>query len=276
MALASYKRRRNKKPTNINQSSGFAKRLACTHLISARKGDSVHDAISRETHILDGAATWQATPYGMGIDIAADNDAITFENTIPINQSNGAWFSVFMHYDIDSWEGANSGILRTATNGIDFFIRDNTQNRLWIRWGGTNVLRPSSGQTLDTGEHTLTISMRNNSGGSPLGEYKVYIDGILEYSGTHSLNAGSDEFIRYGWQSTVSERMDGRTFTLAFFDEEISNGEAKLLHRTKGGVLFEPKTQYISLEEGVPPSGAVMNQLQGSNVGADLFNGTIQ
>jgi len=40
--------------------------------------------------------------------------------------------------------------------------------------------------------------------------------------------------------------------------------------------LFQPRTQYIDLTAVAAPSGGIINQLQGSNMGADLFNGALQ
>ena len=52
-----------------------------------------------------------------------------------------------------------------------------------------------------------------------------------------------------------------------------------------GGVVVETGTDTILIpgvgtvtetQAAAPPAGAVMNQLQSSNVGADLYNGTLQ
>jgi len=248
---------RTKKPAEIVGASQLARDLGCTHLISAKKGSTgIYDAITRETHSLDGAASWQVTPYERGVDIAATGDEITFQNAIYSDTSNGAWFSLFIHYDIDSWEGANSGFLRSLSSGggVDIILRNGTNGRPWIRWSGIDIAKPTTGQTLDVGEHTIIFCVKNNSGGSPLGEYRIYIDGVLTHSGTHSANASSQGFFQYGWQSVIGERIDGRTFTLAFFDRGISKGQARTLHETRGGVLFESRTQLLPLTVGVAPT----------------------
>lgn len=43
---------------------------------------------------------------------------------------------------------------------------------------------------------------------------------------------------------------------------------------------LEPPKKHLTLSvvlypADIPPAGAIMNQLQGSNLGADLFNGTL-
>jgi len=246
---------RTKKPDEIAGASQFARDLGCTHLISAKKGSTgIYDAIIRETHSLDGAASWKLTPYERGVDIASDGDEITFQNPVAVSAADSSWHGVFIHYDIDSWNGANSGFLRSRSdvNGNNFIIRSNTNNRPWIRWNGTDIAKPTTGQTLDTGEHTVLFLVKNAISALN-GEYKIFIDGALAYSGAHTKNANTEDWYQYGWQSNASERIDGRTFTLAFFDRGISKGQAKLLHETRGGVLFEPRTQLLPLTVGVAP-----------------------
>ena len=45
--------------------------------------------------------------------------------------------------------------------------------------------------------------------------------------------------------------------------------------RNSGKVVLIPGSGFYKEKEAVAPTGAIMNQIQNNNVGADLYNGTI-
>ena len=57
--------------------------------------------------------------------------------------------------------------------------------------------------------------------------------------------------------------------------EFLIPGGGTLSEDTTSAEYLLPGGGTISVEVAVPPTGAIMNQLQGPNLGADLFNGTL-
>lgn len=58
-------------------------------------------------------------------------------------------------------------------------------------------------------------------------------------------------------------------------DTWLIPGGPALQENEDGAVWLVPGTVVVQEAEAAPPVGAIMNQFQGANLGADLFNGTL-
>lgn len=84
----------------------------------------------------------------------------------------------------------------------------------------------------------------------------------------------STEELRIGKREDGSTYLNGAVNFIALFDRELSFFETEQI-RKNPYQLLQPITQYIPAFIPAVGGASIMNQLQGSNMGADLYNGTI-
>ena len=104
---------------------------------------------------------------------------------------------------------------------------------------------------------------------------KIFIDGIEEASG----NAGNITWNNWQWQinndggaPTSLNPINGSIDSVRIYNRALSAEEIAWSYR-EPYVMFEPSFNPALLYSAAPPVGAIMNQFQRANIGADLYNG---
>ena len=111
---------------------------------------------------------------------------------------------------------------------------------------------------------------------SAAGEWQFWINGQSSGSGTNLVTfTYADEWIGWG---AVSQKFKGLIGDLCIYNRILSAAEiaqeADPSNVMLSGLIPEPRRR-IFPAAAAPPAGAIMNQMQGANLGADLFDGTI-
>ncbi len=105
-----------------------------------------------------------------------------------------------------------------------------------------------------------------------------YVDGLDVGSGLFTvgaLDAFSGE-TRIGNRADGTNRgWDGKIAAVALWNRPLTPVESRQLY-VDPHALARGRTTILARDQAAAPTGAIMNQLQQSNLGADLYNGTIQ
>ena len=183
--------------------------------------------------------TWETVARGGPGPHIADSDGVRAAHlirfptslTIPANAS----FTDFFFVDIIAFFSGNAGWWRTNSGGDHFHIFQNTNNRVWVRVAGTNVLQPGSGTALTTGLHCESIVNVNASSTTQ------YIDGAPVQSATHAVSTTAGSIDWFGSQGalTATEMMEGRYLACYFWLRALSDSEVGWLH-AEPFAMFRP------------------------------------
>ena len=112
-----------------------------------------------------------------------------------------------MYLKVASWSGGNPGLWRagTGSNGTSFNIFNGSTGRPWIRWNGTDVLKPTSGYQLPTGEwHKIKYEVISGVSAS------FYVDDELKHTANHTKATAAIDIYNFGYQNAIGERVAGQ------------------------------------------------------------------
>ena len=110
---------------------------------------------------------------------------------------------------------------------------------------------------------------------TPGGSLAIFQDGVTAgITGTANINPGSNPLnLHIGSGVSSANRLDGRIADFAVYKQVLSAHGINQLYRE--GLAAFYSSRYIFGAPGAAPTGAIMNQMQTSNLGADLYNGTL-
>lgn len=170
-----------------------------------------------------------------------------------------------------SWGESNSGTTGAATN---IAVENGV---IWNRTYSGRVVSFGSGFN-DGNMHQAILTSPNNA---DLSDQRCWVDGV-EYAGSVSgdgaINITTDISVTFGWTTrrfSGDTKFNGSLGPVRMYDREFSE--------LKVEQLYDPATRWELCQPQSPrfimtvpvAAGAIMNQLQGPNLGADLFNGTL-
>jgi hypothetical protein len=115
--------------------------------------------------------------------------------------------------------------------------------------------------------HSLVLQLDGTDG-------TVFIDGVP--AGTRAAITYLSTDINIGsFNDGASSEWLGQIAYTAIYNRVLSSGELFLLASDPSAITRLAPRRFAFAGDVEPPTGAIMNQLQGSNLGADLFNGTL-
>ena len=119
-------------------------------------------------------------------------------------------------------------------------------------------------------ERTLLAITRDSSN-----QCRVYYDGQQE--DTPKTLTGSFIPVRLGWGYGAFRLDYGRFWEARFYNRALRQSEIVGIMRNPYGAALEPTINVpVGVPSAAPPTTAIMNLLQKTNVGADLYDGTLQ
>lgn len=133
----------------------------------------------------------------------------------------GSSMTFFVVVKVTGWNGNNPGLWREGSSGggQDFHIFQGTTGLPWIRWNGTDVLKPSSGYSVPLDEPLVqTWRMKDASSA------EFWTADTLRHSVTHS-ESHQPEIYHFFWQSVQSENVAGLYGEVLFYDRELTDTE---------------------------------------------------
>jgi len=185
---------------------------------------------------------WTDLIGGIEATIIADNYFNVNENAIPLDvnyeylnlgstlsiPSGDFTMSVYMKA---LYQGStNRGFFRdgSSSNGSNFFITDQAAARPWVRIAGTDILKPTSGYSLNDDENTniyISYIFKNYIDANTPGTIEVNVNGVTKHIANHSkLNTG---FLIYKLNYQFSGANNVRQFSKAwhFYNKALTNEE---------------------------------------------------
>lgn len=145
-----------------------------------------------------------------------------FRNNIGIsfNANDDVTFQIWL-YSTGKGTGANPGIWRagnTSTGTEAFAIYNGTSRRPWIRWSGTDILKPTAGYQIPENEWILQHWVID-SGSSA----NFYANGSSQHTATHTKNTSAFTINNLGWQYSTPEEVLGTYDEVRFRSSVLSS-----------------------------------------------------
>lgn len=250
----------------LNHKHPMAEGLIGCWMMNESSGDVVFDSSPERHNGANSGADW--IPLGLEFDGA---DKIQLSHPIANNLDA---FTISARFNgaaggIVYAEGYNGDANWALFMGIDpnppysgrFFIKENAT------WKATTI-----GTTpINDGWHNVSFSQKNKSSRT------IYIDGVPEDTDTDTvgdmstLNTSNIGVLE---RDTFGSYFVGDIAYVHLHNRALSNSDIYQYNRDPHG-MFNRSMTPITMSYVTPPVGAIMNQFQGPNIGADLFNGAL-
>ena len=199
---------------------------------------------------------WLPTVRGIGLVIDGDGTGtleIEYQGSgVPITANSN--FSDFWVADITALAGGNPGLWRSGAlnDGDHFHIFQGGNNRVWVRWAGSDILLPGAGTALTTGMHSEGISLVSGS------RVTEYIDGVQTQTATHAVATGSRTINALGWQAASTDSVRGRYILFYCWSRALSSTEFLWLHAEPYAFLQPiPAVTYAFMRTPAAPAAGV-------------------
>jgi len=249
----------------LNHKHPLAKGLISCWIMNETTGDIVFDSGRKDYNGTYTGAVW--VPRGLNFNGA---ERVQIER-VPIGNLEA--FTISARFNgaaagIVYGEGFNGNANWALFMGIDNGAPFST--RFYIKENGAWKALTTGTTPVNDGWHTVTLSQINKSSRT------IYVDGIPEET---DVDAVGDMSILNTSNIGVLERdafgsyFVGDVAYVHLHNRGFSDSDAELYNRDPHG-MFE-RSMIPTLMSYVAPSGAIMNQFQGPNIGADLFNGAL-
>ena len=205
------------------------------------------------------------------------------------NRSGGSWYYSANQFDVDhitmlAWVQTSTAQRQhmlsrdsdSATRVFQFRIEATTGVPGFVVWFTTGGLISITATTAVNDGVPHCVVARADSTGAYLfvdGKQEAFtsVSGDTVVTSTQNLGVGNiTRGHNEGWD-------DGAIINTAFWTRPLSDGEIKALYMpATRWSLLAPRTVHLPQDAAAVGGASIMNQLQGANLGADLFNGTMQ
>lgn len=259
----------------INPAHPLSRGLVGCWLFNEGAGSVAHDISGHGNHgTLTNMSTnaqnsgWGGNKFGGGLNFDGSDDYVDplGGQLIGTNNTLSAWIKlntssqrsrIVGEFSPSFWRNYGQGILYDEGNIVVMSNAGDDKN---------DLITPL---TDTTSWHHVVGIVRSLNG-------KLFLDGNEMDSG--DLTSGWDYHFSIGNSIGNAGNENGNNFNGSMvdvrrYDRALSPAEAKQLHEDPFCNILSPRRWYVP---GVPPVGAIMNQFQKCNVGADLFNGSLQ
>lgn len=250
----------------LNRKHQLAKDLIGCWMMNEATGDIVFDSSVSTTNGSNLGAEW--VPAGLDFDgadriqlpgpIVNNHDAFTISSRF-----NGAAGGIVYAegYSGDTNWALFMGIDPNAPFSARFYYKENGV------WKGL-----TAGTTpVNDGWHTVSLSQSSKSSRT------IYIDGIPEETDVDAVGDMSTldtSNIGVLERDTFGSYFVGDIAYVHIHNRALSDADVQQYNR-EPHAMFKRPMMPASMSYVAPPIGAIMNQFQGPNIGADLFNGAL-
>lgn len=268
----------------INSMHAMSRGLISCILMNEGAGSGTWDSSIEKNHGTITGANWEGTQDGGALRFdGSSGDHVNLGQSGFLDGHSEFTMAVKVRQDITTqdqaffWRGANAfnevGAFTLYfddagsgyTNVFRFIIRDSA---------GTLDARTASGFALLTNvDHTIVVTAKTGEA------LKIYVNGVDETSSSSGVYdevlpaLAQDEVI--GAASDGTNRLvDGSMEYFQAWDRALTADEIAMHYADPYAMFdygFDPSSQYIAVVGGA----SIINQFQGSSMGADLYNGTL-
>lgn len=233
-------------------------------------GNIIRDYSGFGNHAVGNSNSWEHSIFeNAANDFEAGQD---FTATIPaIDPDDGITMSFWAYSSV--YAGSNVGFtLRSggsAGDAILIYPYDSVSGDGARIWHGSNSINQNGAGLNDKIPHLFTYVNRSAS------DRELYVDGISVGTDFTSRSMSTLNSIDLGhWNGSQDAAHSGFDFRL----QNIAISPSEIRHRYAPQTrweLYAQQDRRVAFSPEVAPAGAIINQFQGSNMGADLYNGTL-
>jgi hypothetical protein len=238
-------------------------------------GALARDYSGRGNHgTLVGGATWGPE----GIDFNGTDGYIDIDNDIYMSGS----FTITASVNVTAWDEDNAIIIGRVEGDPwfqNYYLSMKIADQQFI--GGFYDTVGSSWREVlsDTGKPTGTWMFIIVTWDTLDDRLRIYVNGDLEttsaqFSGAVPRDAGNTEIGALTAVTPDRDHLNGAIKSTNLFDVALTAYQAKFISDNPYFMYQIPEEMY-GYVAGAPPVGAIMNQFQKYNIGADLYNGGI-
>lgn len=203
------------------------------------------------------------------VDFDGTNDVMTVAADSAINFSGDMTISCWVKWDTFQADG----IVGVGSSYPGMFHLESTSTK-FIFYGSSGVLK--SGSTFSAGSWiNVTVSVQSGTSSGT----KMYINGSLNATGTHTITAVTAPLVVGGISYTTSARLDGKIDEVALFNSALSATDASNIYNSgvptdlgSGGLNLSPVGWWRMGENDGATGTTITDQGSGGNDGT-LVNG---
>lgn len=173
------------------------------------------------------------SPDGGGsIVLDTTNDYFSFPTSIPIVAGSDYTFCAFIKpTSLDTGSGG-AGLWRYADSY--WLIFQDFNNRPWVRWAGTDILKPASGFSLSLNQwvHVAFVISSASS-------VQFYANGDLKHSASHAKVTTAASIAYLGYQFSTAYQVSGNYAIVQMYKRALTNEEVFRnfsAHRSRFGI----------------------------------------
>jgi hypothetical protein len=141
----------------------------------------------------------------------------------------GSNFSLSLWMYPESWGPGSTrpGFFRNGTNstGNNYWLQDEVgSDRIWVKWNGTDILKPTSGYTRPLNEWAhLVLTVRSAN------DVHYYVNGENKHNATHAVTTVSFTIYNLFTQWYMGESLDGSIDNVMIYNRALNVGEIQQL-----------------------------------------------
>lgn len=207
---------------------------------------------------------WGGSKFGGGLCFDGTGDQV--QTTAAVTTRN---LSVVGWARLNNPDGVDAA-LWAALEGTSYryflFELEGAEGKIYLYLGDGSTYSPYSSaiMSFDCGWHQVGVTIAGGGG------ITFYYDGVAV--GTAN-SAQPETAFTLGFTSDDYRRLQGAIDHGSVYNRALSAAEVMQLYNDPFCTLLSPRRWYVA---AAGPSGVIMNQFQKCNVGADLFNGSLQ
>ena len=253
----------------LNRTHPLAKGLVGCWLFNEITGETVFDLSGNGNNgTLENGVAWSSE----GLKFDGGDDYIDCGNNENLNIANvitlEAWIKTTSSDELYESIVSKGGYTDVNSN-YDFGVRTQPVPSLYFYWkaDGTYYGTEVVCSVLTDGKFHHVVGIRDNAY-----NLEFFVDGVSIGTDTGSLapvDGGQNIHIGLG---KTGHNYNGSIDSVSIYNQAKSADEVTWLYR-EPYAMFEPAFNPAILYSPAPPVGAIINQFQKANIGADLYNG---
>lgn len=260
--------------TQINPLHPLSKGLVGCWLFNEGDGSLANDISGNKNHgrltnmapNVQGSG-WGGSKFGGGLEFDGVGGYVNCGNSDNLKSTQITICAEIISNDQSDWGhifGSN------YASGAWLALKNDESIAFYTTIGGTTDYWASFAAPLTVGKKYQICAVFNGT------VKTIYLDGIYFASSNHSgdLDWSGTTQLRVGASDTDTYHFDGKCSYIYVYNRALSAEESARLHR-EPYAMFEPSFNPALLYSAAPPVGAIMNQFQKANIGADLYDGCL-
>ena len=249
--------------TQINPLHPLSRGLVGCWLFNEGAGSLANDISGNKNHgrLTNMAPNVQGSAWGNGgLEFNGVDDNIDCGNDASLDITDAITVEAWVY---SSWDQSDKGIVGKYIGSTGYLLfAYPTGSVSWQVDGSTN--RVTTVVTPNVWNHIVGLWNGTN--------VELFVNGVSKGIDTGSLTSNVNNLIIGKYLSVAN--FNGLIDSVRIYNRALSAEEVAWSYR-EPYAMFEPSFNPALLYSAAPPVGAIMNQFQKANIGADLYNGVL-